>query len=39
MEDLCKQCKNLYSQQSSNLKDYCIHCKEIVLKSFLDNKK
>lgn len=34
MKGLCKLCEEIYNQPSSNISDYCLHCKEIVLKSF-----
>jgi hypothetical protein len=38
-EKLCNNCLSLYEQESSNISDYCLHCKELVLKSFLENKE
>jgi hypothetical protein len=38
-QQLCSKCLSLYEQSSSYLSDYCLHCKELVLKLFLSNKK
>lgn len=41
MKGMCDKCLKLYEQKVSRLSDYCLHCYELVLKSFLieENKE
>jgi hypothetical protein len=38
-DKLCNNCLSLYEQSESYLSQYCLHCKELVLKSLLNKKE